>query len=390
VIVDGPNAGREFGISGATTVGRDPSAGIVIEDAEASRRHASLLVEGEIVTVEDLGSTNGSFLNGKRLAESSELATGDKLRVGTTVFELKAEVQATRVGTALPDLDDIQVTAPRQIPSFATDDATHVGTPAGTAGPPGGAPPTSAPPPAAAPRTSAPPPQATSPANAPPPGGSPPPPGAPYAGPPAPPAAGPPGYYGGGGPPLSGYPITLEADYPEGGIARWRPFLHFLMAFPHLFVVGVLALGAFFASVYAAIVIIFTGKYPRGVFDFIAGVLRWQARVNLFANLVTEEYPPFSLEDEPYPVRVRFQYPERIARWRPFVHWIMVLPHSFVLFFLQIAGAVAVLVAGLSILFTRKYPPGIFNFVVGVQRWQTRVAAFSYVMTEQYPPFELS
>ncbi|MEA2411073.1 MAG: hypothetical protein QOC77_1634, partial [Thermoleophilaceae bacterium] len=129
VVVDGPNTGREFELSGATVVGRDQSAGLVIDDPEASRRHASLSVEGLAVTVEDLGSTNGTFVNGARISGAKELANGDKVRIGTTVFELhmaQAEPepiadQATRMGTALPDLDELQVTAPRQVPDFAKE-----------------------------------------------------------------------------------------------------------------------------------------------------------------------------------------------------------------------------------------------------------------------------
>ncbi|MEA2421436.1 MAG: hypothetical protein QOF55_535 [Thermoleophilaceae bacterium] len=131
VIVEGPNEGREFELTGAIVVGRDTSAGLVIDDPEASRRHASLSVEGDTVTVEDLGSTNGTFLNGQRLTGAQTFSEGDKLRVGTTVFSLKVEAaaDATRVGTSLPDLDDLQVTAPRQVPDFAKDEPPPAGPP---------------------------------------------------------------------------------------------------------------------------------------------------------------------------------------------------------------------------------------------------------------------
>jgi pSer/pThr/pTyr-binding forkhead associated (FHA) protein len=130
VVVDGPNAGREFELSGSTVVGRDQSAGLVIDDPEASRRHASLSVADATVTVEDLGSTNGTFVNGARISPARELTGGDKVRIGTTVFEVRVEedepeaVQATRVGTDLPDLDSLQVTAPRQLPDFTKEEQT--------------------------------------------------------------------------------------------------------------------------------------------------------------------------------------------------------------------------------------------------------------------------
>jgi predicted component of type VI protein secretion system len=214
VIVDGPNSGREFELSGATVVGRDQSAGLVIDDPEASRRHASLSVSESGVTVEDLGSTNGTFVNGARISDARDVVGGDKLRIGTTVFELRVEeepepepeaAQATRIGTALPDLDELQVTAPRQVPDFAKEPAEAEPAGEGTPPPPSAPPLPSAappPPPAAppAPAIAPPPPAAPPPATSAPP---PPPPGW------APPAAGPP-------PPLPGAPPPGVPPPPPG------------------------------------------------------------------------------------------------------------------------------------------------------------------------------
>jgi hypothetical protein len=112
--------------------------------------------------------------------------------------------------------------------------------------------------------------------------------------------------------------------------------------------------------------------------------------VSGYTYLMTEQYPPFAMGDQPYPVRARFQYPDGgIARWRPFFQGLLALPHFFVIYFLGIAAYIAHIVAWFSILFTRRYPPGIFNFIVGVQRWNTRVIAYALLMTEEYPPFSL-
>jgi hypothetical protein len=400
VVVEGPNVGREFELSGATVVGRDQSAGLVIDDPESSRRHASLSVEGMTVTVEDLGSTNGTFVNGTRLLVAQTLEPGDKLRIGTTVFELhgpaEPEVQATRAGTALPDLDDIQVTAPRQIPDFAKDEPTapetpapepeptppSVGPPGGVAGPPGGPPPGPPPTPGGAP----PPPSQPDPPAAPPPAPAPAPPPPPpaYAGSPAP-------YVGGGTVTnVDTYPIQVEADYPQAGIARWRPFFQSLLALPHFFVLAFVGFAGFFAWVGAFWAILFTGKYPEGIFNFLAGVQRWSTRVNGYSYLMTEQYPPFSLGEDPYPIRARFQYPAAgIARWRVLLHGIMAIPHFFVLWLLGFALWVAVFVAAVAIVFTREYPQGVFDFVLGVMRWQVRVSGYLMWMTEEYPPFTL-
>ena len=426
VAVSGPSEGKEFELSGAATVGRDQSAGIVIDDAEASRRHASVSVEGLAVTVEDLGSTNGTFVNGQRISAAQTLSQGDKLRIGTTVFEVQVaaddEVQATRVGTALPDLDDIQVTAPRQVPDFAKDpppedviisdrgpllpnppvapDAAPPEPPpfaapaplaATNAPPPSSTPPPSfaPPPPAAADPFAGPPPSAAAP-----PGAGAPPPAPAFGGPPPPPYGSQPAPYGGGGPPAapgSGYPAQLEIDYPQNGIARWRVFFQGWLAIPHFFALFFVAFAAYFAFVGVWFSIVFTKKYPPGLFNFITGVLRWSSRVSGYVYLMTEQYPPFSTADEPYPIRARFQYPQNgIARWRPFFQGLLAFPHFVVLYFLAIGAGLAFVFAWFVILFTGKYPPGVFNFIAGVMRWQTRVSAYMMLMTEEYPPFELA
>jgi pSer/pThr/pTyr-binding forkhead associated (FHA) protein len=422
IIVQGPNEGREFEVSGAIVIGRDTSAGLVIDDPEASRRHASLSLDGSDLRVEDLGSTNGTFVNGARISEPQALSQGDKLRIGTTVFDVQIaaedEAQATRVGTALPDLDDLQVTAPRQVPDFAKEEPPAApaapeppapepvapepiqptaagipqppaptnapppssGPPGGIVGPPGGGPEGGPPPPpgGAPPPPSAPPPTAT-----------PPPPSAP---PPAyaPPPAGPPAPYVGGGVPAVAYPVSYEADYPEAGIARWRCFFQGVMAYPHFLVLLFVGLGALVAFLVAWFAILFTGRYPRGLFNYITGTLRWSNRVNGFAMLMTEKYPPFSLDEAPYPIRTRFEYPEAgIARWRPLAHYFMALPHLLILEFLAFGALFALIFAWFSILFTRRYPPGVFNYIAGVNRWSTRVQGFIFLTTEQYPPFSL-
>jgi hypothetical protein len=440
VVVDGPNTGREFDLSGATVVGRDQSAGLVIDDAEASRRHASLSVEGTTVTVEDLGSTNGTFVNGARISGSKELANGDKVRIGTTVFELRVPQaepaeepisdQATRMGTALPDLDELQATAPRQVPDFAKEPeppaaappeppaaapeppspepvapepvqptAANIpqppaptnapppsaGPPGGAGGPPGGGPPPSAPPPPSGPPPGAPPPAAGPPPSAapPPPAAAPPPPVG------APAGAYSPAPYGGGATSTSNYPINVEADYPQK-IANWRPLVHWLFAIPQFIALFFVIIAAYFAFIGVWFSVLFTRRYPAGLFNFITGALRWGNRVNLYTYFMTEEYPPFSLDQAPYPIRTSFTYPEAgISRWRVFFQGILAIPHFIVLYFLGIGAYVGAVIAFFAVLFTGNYPPAVFNFMVGVFRWQTRVFSYVLLMTEEYPPFSL-
>jgi hypothetical protein len=119
--------------------------------------------------------------------------------------------------------------------------------------------------------------------------------------------------------------------------------------------------------------------------------VRWVTRVTFFSYLMAERYPPFSTGDAPdHPARVRIGYPEGgIARWRPLLQWLLAIPHLFVLSFVGIAVFFAIIYAWFAILFTRRYPPGVFEFVSGVLRWSTRVNTYNLLMTERYPPFSL-
>lgn len=226
-IVDGPDAGREFPIAGSLVIGRDPSAGIVLDDSEVSRRHASISAGPDAPAIEDLGSTNGTFVNGERIEGSRPLQAGDRLRIGTTVLEVDLPVQATQIASVIPEAEDpgatrmASVTSPEEAeraakaeeamrhaaPEGEDDEATVVPedraateAPEPTAeqppAPPEPTPPAPAPPaPAGGPQSPAPgPPAPPPPPSAPPPGPppvaqppGPPPPGAPFGGaPPAP------------------------------------------------------------------------------------------------------------------------------------------------------------------------------------------------------------
>jgi hypothetical protein len=396
------------------------------------------------VSVEDLGSTNGTFVNGARISGTKELAGGDKVRIGTTVFELQiaqAEPepepiadQATRMGTALPDPDELQVTAPRQVPDFAKEPEPPAaapeppaaepptpepvapepiqptaagipqppaptnapppssGPPGGAAGPPGGGPPPAGPPPPpAGPPPPGPPPP---PAGPPPPAAGPPPPpfGAPAPPPPvgAPAGAYSPAPYGGGATSTSAYPINVEADYPQAGITNWRPLVHWLTAIPHFIALFFVLIAAYIAFVGVWFSVLFTRRYPPGLFNFISGAMRWGNRVSGYYYWMTEEYPPFSLDEAAYPIRSKFTYPEAgISRWRVFFQGFLAIPHFIILYFLGIGAYVGAVIAFFAILFTGQYPPAVFNFMVGVLRWQTRVFGYLLLMTEEYPPFSL-
>ena len=132
-------------------------------------------------------------------------------------------------------------------------------------------------------------------------------------------------------PPNPDYPARLEIDYPPQ-LSRLLIFVKWLLAIPHYIALMFLGIGAFVVVVVSFFAVLFTGRYPRGMFDYMVGVTRWATRVSAYTLLLTDSYPPFSLSEHPdYPVRVQIDYPPKIARWRPLVHWLLVYPVSIAL-----------------------------------------------------------
>ena len=202
--------------------------------------------------------------------------------------------------------------------------------------------------------------------------------------PPPPPPAAPP-------PPAGGeidYPVHVDVDRQEE-YSRFLPLIKWLLLIPHYFVLFFLGIGALFAFIVAALAVLFTGRYPRGIFGFVTGVYRWVVRVNAYHLLMTDAYPPFSLQPDPAePARFEIEYPEQgVARWRPFFAWLLAIPYLFVATLIFYLAMVMVLIAFFAILFTRRFPEGMFNIVLVAMRWQARGNAYTYAWTTRYPPF---
>jgi hypothetical protein len=188
------------------------------------------------------------------------------------------------------------------------------------------------------------------------------------------------------------YPVQFDADYPQAGIARWRPLVQgWLLPIPHWIALFFVLIAAYCVVIVSWFAVLITGKYPEGMFNFVAGAFRWTNRVTAYSYLMTEEYPPFSLGEEPqFPIRTHFQYPPKIARWRPLVQWLAAIPHFVALWFVAIGAFITFVISWFAILFTRTYPEGLYNFFAGYMRWNTRVLAYYLWMTEEYPPFGLN
>jgi len=214
----------------------------------------------------------------------------------------------------------------------------------------------------------------------------------------------------------SRYPVVLTGARPES-LSRGLWLVKWILALPHYIVLIFLMAGFFVTTFIAGLAVLFTGKYPRGLFHFNVGVLRWVWRVQFYSYsaLGTDCYPPFTLHRTDHPADLTVDYPEKLSRGKVLVKWwLLAIPHYLVLSLLaggwyagfRFAGdadagptgqpylfgsvlGMLVLVAGITLLFTGRYPRGLFDLVLGINRWVFRVAAYAALMTDEYPPFRL-
>jgi hypothetical protein len=193
------------------------------------------------------------------------------------------------------------------------------------------------------------------------------------------------------------YPVSITGELTEPPGRGWW-LLKWLLALPHFILLAFLWIAFVVVSIIAFFSILFTAKYPRGLFDFNVGVMRWSWRVGFYSYsaLGTDKYPPFSLRAGDYPADLEVAYPENLSRGLVLVKWwLLAIPQYIVVGIFQGGGRsgglvfVLAIFAGVALLFTGKYPKDIFNFVVGMNRWSIRVGAYAALMTDQYPPFRL-
>jgi len=205
--------------------------------------------------------------------------------------------------------------------------------------------------------------------------------------------------------PTTTYPVQFSVDYPDRALNRVTTAFRIIVVIPIAIVLGAVSGGGWHWSaggwtgagaggllvLAPLLMILFRQKYPRWWFDWNLELQRFVNRVGIYLALMDDRYPS---TDDRQSVHLEYAYPDAqrdLNRWLPLVKWFLAIPHYIVLFFLDIATIVVVIVAWFAILFTGRYPRGIFDFVEGVIRWHNRVIAYAFVLiTDQYPPFSLA
>jgi len=201
------------------------------------------------------------------------------------------------------------------------------------------------------------------------------------------------------------YPLEFDVEYPDRPLNRLTSAFRIFTAIPIVIVLGsiggttsvtsgghttTIAVGGSGLLVLPPLLmILFREKYPRWWYDFNLELLRFENRVGVYVALMDDRYPS---TDERQGVRLDVPYPDatRLNRWLPLVKWLLAIPHYIVLFFLYIGAVFAVIAAWFAILFTGRFPRGIFDYLVGVGRWSNRVVAYAFLLvTDEYPPFQL-
>ena len=204
------------------------------------------------------------------------------------------------------------------------------------------------------------------------------------------------------------YPVQLEIAYPDRDLNRLTTAFRVIVAIPivivagaigghqeafgagdHSWTIGAGAGGLLFLA--PLLMILFRQKYPRWWFDWNRELARLSTRIGAYLALMDDRYPS---TDEHQSVALDFPYPDAerdLNRWLPLVKWLLAIPHYILLAFLWVVAIVAVVIAWFAILFTGRYPRGLFEFVLGVMRWTSRVIAYAFLLvTDRYPPFQLA
>ena len=196
--------------------------------------------------------------------------------------------------------------------------------------------------------------------------------------------------------------MAMSASYPvrlgfqaDTHVHRWRPLVQWLLAIPQFIIVSALRTVRGALTVIAFFTVLFTKQVPRSIFDVIVMTHRYEWRVVSYALFLREDYPPFdftlSSEDDGLDhASVSVEYPTELNRWMPLVKWLLAIPQILMVVLLAVAGFFLVVAGFFAVLFTGEYPPFLRDTLVGIYRYELRVEAYVGLLTDRYPPFELT
>ena len=197
------------------------------------------------------------------------------------------------------------------------------------------------------------------------------------------------------------YPARLTGSV-DPGVSRWLWLIKWLLVLPHVVLLAFLWIGTAVTTLIAGFAILLTGRYPRALFDYNVGVMRWTWRVNFYTTgaFGTDRYPPFTLRRDPdYPADFEVDYPEHLSRGLVLVKWwLLAIPHYLIVAVLAggahlVAGAglitLMAFIAAVALAASGRYPAGLFDVVMGCNRWCYRVLAYAALLRDEYPPFRL-
>jgi hypothetical protein len=185
----------------------------------------------------------------------------------------------------------------------------------------------------------------------------------------------------------SGYPFGVSAS-SQVEYARLLPLVKWLLLVPHyvvLFFLGIAAGVVIFIAFFATL---FTGTYPKGLWNYLIGFQRWTLRVTAYLFLMTDRYPPFTLaETAEDPVKLNAVHPEAVERWRPLVAWLLIIPYAIIASLLFALVQICAVLAFFTVIFTRRIPQDIFDLMRIGLNWQVRANLYGYWLSTEYPPF---
>ena len=185
------------------------------------------------------------------------------------------------------------------------------------------------------------------------------------------------------------YPVDLIGEYDER-VNRFLWLIKWILLIPHIAVLWFLSLPTIATIPVSWLAVVILGRYPRFLWVYHTGLLRWGWRVGFYGYAAgnTDQYPPFSFESsDEFPADLEIEYAETSSRLTGFFRWILIIPHWIIAAILTEIAGILVLFALIIVLFTGRYPEGMFNIIMGMNRWIYRVQAYGWLLVDDYPPF---